>query len=90
MLRLYVHNDDRQAEAWRERLEELVLAHEVVRVDGNPRGGEPAPPYLVDGRRLVVGSAAISRYLDVLEREADEWRKFQSDACYLEDDGSVC
>lgn len=90
MLRLYVRSGDEEAAAWLERLEELVLAHEVVRLEEESGEGEPPLPYLVDGRRVVIGSAAVSRYLEELEREAELWRKFQSDACYLEDDGSVC
>lgn len=49
-----------------------------------------ALPILRDGERLASGREALLRFLRHLEQFAVQWRMFQSDACYVDDDGTTC
>jgi hypothetical protein len=44
---------------------------------------------LVDGEETFEGSDKIIRHLEELEDFARLWRKYQSDACYCDDEGNV-
>ena len=72
-------------------LQELVVAHQVVDVDGQP----PAKvagldfPVIEEGDKLVSGRD-VTPYLSELARAAEQWRKFQTDACYVGDDPANC
>jgi glutaredoxin len=75
-----------------ETLDELVVQHEVVVVDDPrderlPNGRKP--PVLVDDERVVEGSEAIQEYLEGVQDFKAQWDKFQSDACYCDDEGDV-
>ncbi|PLX84911.1 MAG: hypothetical protein C0617_06080 [Desulfuromonas sp.] len=76
--------------AIREGLETLCLAHRVVGVGGGEAAeGLPdgiRPPVLLDGREVVRGHRAIRDRLDSLEAIKAEWDKYQSDACYCDED----
>jgi hypothetical protein len=75
-------------------LKELVLAHRVVVVTpAHPPEHLPAGtplPALRDGDRLITGGEALRAHLRHLEHVVFEWRKYESDSCYIEDDGSHC
>ena len=62
-------------------LDELVVAYRI----------EPGADELVviDGDRHIEATG-IPQYLDELRAFVADWRKYQSDACYVEDDGSIC
>jgi hypothetical protein len=75
-------------------LEEMAVAHRVVLVGP----GTPVPkelpkgttlPVLVDGNELVQGSDAIVAHLEALEKFQALWYKYQSDACYCDDQGNI-
>lgn len=72
-------------------LKELVVAHQVVEVNGNPpdrvRGKDF--PVIEEGDRLVSGQE-VTPYLRKLAKATEEWRKFQSDTCYVGDDPNNC
>lgn len=92
MITLYCKTGDSQCLRIHEELEELVIAHELVEVSGggDARLPEHGPlPLLVDGPRRVHGLAAVESYLEELGRFASLWRKYQSDACYCDDEGNV-
>jgi glutaredoxin len=75
-----------------ETLRELVVAHQVVDV-AKERPAEIAGkelPVIVDGDEWVSGEAALTDYLSELTRLMEQWRKFQSDVCYIDDDGKTC
>lgn len=66
-------------------LRELVLGYERVVV----ALGEvdfPLPAIRQDGR-LVSGREGLLQALKELELMAEAWRRFQSDACYVDDEG---
>jgi hypothetical protein len=46
-------------------------------------------PAIRDNGQMINGPAAISAYLKDLEKFVADWRRFQSDSCYI-DDGEVC
>jgi glutaredoxin len=74
------------------KLRELVVAHKVVDVSKE----RPAAvankelPVIADGEQLVSGEPALSDYLAGLTDELEQWRKFQTDACYIDDKGKTC
>jgi len=60
----------------------LQLADETAECAG--------PPELIDGEVRVSGEEACRRHLESLAEIKAEWDRFQSDACYIDDDGRVC
>ncbi len=68
-------------------LTELVVAHRVVTAEAD---GVPVelPAVFENGR--WYGAGELDRYLADLRSTVGLWRKYQSDACYVEDDGSIC
>lgn len=71
-------------------LEELVLARKIITVEPNQQpNGLPvgtALPAIKDEGQIISDPAAIKEYLKELERIAHEWRKYQSDSCYIHED----
>jgi len=65
----------------------LVVAHTVTVSD--PASVPVGLPAMEDGRTWVP-AAELPSHVRELTRLVGEWRRFQSDACYIEDDGSVC
>jgi len=80
-----------------EALKELTLAHRVVDVEegegarGIPENlGEPRrTPVLVDEGEVFRGSRAILDHLEGLKGFRALWYKFQSDACYCDEEGNI-
>jgi len=75
-------------------LKELCLAHEVVVVkaeDDIPASVAPDTrlPFLIDGDKLIQGSNNIIAHLSELEEFKSQWYKFQSDACYYDEEGNI-
>jgi len=74
----------------------MVIQHEVIIVaSGADLPDEMAVslqelPALADEGSLYTNEDAIEACLSELRQVMDEWDKFGSDACHLEDDGSVC
>jgi len=74
------------------RLQEAAVAHVVVEVDAPPPELAAAGPLPIirEGGIVVAGRASLEAYLEELLRVVEAWNSFQSDACYVEDDGSTC
>ncbi len=84
----------RQSDAIQEALEEMSLAHQVVRLSsaGQRHAGLPegiSPPALLDDGQCFEGYSAILRRLEQLREFKADWERFQSDACYCDDDGNA-
>lgn len=47
-------------------------------------------PALRDGEQLADEPEAIARFLEDTARTLARWGQFQTDACYLDDEGKVC
>jgi glutaredoxin len=75
-------------------LKELVVAHEVITLETDEAhaalGPEVALPAIKENGRTISGPAVISAYLKELEQFVSEWRRFQSDSCYINDNGETC
>ena len=100
MITLYRAADCIRCDEVQETLRDLVVAHQVVEVGQNGNGERPTPlngalagqrlPVITDGDQVVSGEEAIHDYLADLTREMEQWRKFQTDACYIDDQGETC
>lgn len=80
--------------AIQETLEQLSLAHKVVIVSGESKSSgtlppNTRPPVLVDDGQVIQGIQAIIAHLEELEDSKARWEKFQSDACYCDDQGKI-
>jgi glutaredoxin len=77
-----------------ETLKELVVAHKIITLEPGQFAAEltpntPLPAIKYEGQ-IIAGQVAIDAYLVDLEKIVADWRRFQSDACYIDDDGNVC
>jgi hypothetical protein len=92
MVTLYRRRDDPWADEIQEALDEMVIAHEIETIDdgASPPGDVPALPALRDEGEIVTGKANLQGHLDELRALMADWNRFQSDACYVEEDGSIC
>lgn len=92
MIILYRKEDDDRADDIQTALDELVVAYRVETV----RRGAPLParvtslPAIAEGDRVIAGGPALDAYLRELAAWMAEWRKYQTDACYIGEDGDVC
>jgi hypothetical protein len=86
-------DEQRTGEEILDALDGLVLAHRVIRLDEHSPSPLPsgvALPAIREGDRIIDGQADIAAFLLEFEAFAAAWSKFQSDTCYLDDDGTVC
>jgi len=92
MLTFYRNDDCPACDSVAETLAETTLAHKVVApgeidAEKQPPGGAE-PPVLVEDGQSFAGHDAIRRRLDELEDIAADWSRYQSDACYCDDEGN--
>ena len=79
-----------------EALRELVVAHKVVDVEreessaADKAWAERDLPVITDGDQVVSGPSAVRDYLAELTHDLVQWRKYQTDACYVDDKGKTC
>ncbi len=75
-------------------LQELVVAHRVIVVEVGQIPVELGPdislPALKENGQIIYGPEAIAAYMRDLERFVINWRRFQSDSCYIDDEGQAC
>ena len=92
MITLYRPPDDPWADEIQDALDEMVIAYETETVEDDRAlpDGIPDLPALRDDDEVVTGEAALRDHLDDLRDLMADWDRFQSDACYIEDDGSIC
>lgn len=75
-------------------IEAMRLAYKVVIVENGPISapGIPSgmtPPVLVDEKETIQGRKNILAHLEELEEFKGQWYKFQSDACYCDEEGNI-
>ena len=94
MITFYRTKDCPGCSAIQDALREMVLAHDVVLVEKGtdrwlrlPEGTRP--PVLVDDKETAQGSENIIRHLEKLKKLKALWEKFQSDACYCDEEENV-
>lgn len=92
MITLYRRPDDARADEVQEALDEMVIAYETEQVDDSTVLPDDVPdtPALRDDGTVITGEAALNDHLETLADLMNDWDRFQSDACYIEDDGTVC
>jgi glutaredoxin len=96
MITLYRVADCALCDEVQQALRELVVAHQTVDVTLERPAtldeilGERPLPVVVDGEQVISGETALRDYLAALTREMEQWRKFQVDACYIDDQGKTC
>ena len=70
------------------------IAHTVAVVESSEAANQlpdgTVLPAIVDGERLASGPDQVAAYLSELRRFVADWNRFQTDACYIDEDGSVC
>jgi hypothetical protein len=94
MIKLYCTPNSLEAAVVEEGLKELVLAHQVITVQpGQLPDSLPVDtplPALLDEGKIITGAEALKAHLQYLKHVAFEWRKYQSDSCYVHKDGGNC
>ncbi|MEZ4703360.1 MAG: hypothetical protein R2834_23725 [Rhodothermales bacterium] len=87
MIELHRTAGSEAGDALEETLRDLCVAHRVVTVEA---GGDPPPPFLLEGGRRYAG-AEIPPFLDILRAELQANRLVSGDACYIDPrNGRVC
>ena len=94
MIKLYRPVDCPSCDDIEGMLKELVVAHKVIVVEAGQQVDDLSLPVLLpvikDNGQMISGPAAISTYLKDLEKFVVDWGRFQSDSCYISDDGKPC
>lgn len=92
MITFYRRRDDPWADEIQEALDEMVIAYETEWVEDEAPLPEDVPglPALRDDEAVITGKVALREHLDHLRTLMADWDRFQSDACYVDADGSVC
>ena len=92
MVTLYRRPDDPWADEIQEALDDMVIAYETEPVADATALPDDVPdtPALRDDEEVITGEAALRAHLEDLRQLMNDWDRFQSDACYIEDDGTIC
>ncbi len=92
MITLYRRPDSARADEVQKALDEMVIAYETESLEDEAARPEDVPklPALRDDGEVVTGEEALDEHLDTLRELMNDWDRFQSDACYIEEDGTVC
>jgi hypothetical protein len=94
MIKLYRSVDCPGCDDIESTLKKLVVAHKVIVVEAGQQVDDLSPsvvlPAIKDNGQMISGPAAISTYLKDLEKFVADWGRFQSDSCYISDDGKPC
>jgi len=92
MITLYRRPDSAPADEIQETLDEMVIAYETEVVAHNAAlpADVPSLPALRDDEQVVTEPEALNDHIEKLQELMRDWNRFQSDACYIEEDGSIC
>jgi len=94
MIKFYRTRNCSGCAAIQDALEQLSIAHETVVLESAENlpqelANTGRPPILVDGSDVITGSKDIIAHLEELEQFKELWYKFQSDACYCDEQGNI-
>ena len=73
-----------------ETLRDMVAAYQMGNTAELAQSQRKKLPLLLDGDKEISGHTAIRRFIEELKKVMMDWQKFQSDSCYLDDQGKVC
>ena len=93
MIVFYRTGDCPQCIQIQETLDQLAITYDVITGTAaelqKQLPSHVHPPALFDDGEIYQGANAILKHIEELEGFVEMWRKFQSDACYCdEDDGA--
>jgi glutaredoxin len=94
MIELYRKPDCSFCDEIEEDLKELVIKHNIINLKDNksalPFLSELNFPVIKDDDEIISGTEEIKRYMKELKKFVYLWRKYQVDACYVDEDGETC
>lgn len=92
MIKIYREEKSSLADTIEAEFRELVLGYDRVVIDSRDAvqtfGANISLPVLTDNARVVSGDQ-IPAYIKELTQLIHSWRRFQSDCCYVDDDGET-
>ena len=92
MIKLYRAENSPQADMIEAEFRDIVLGYDRVVVDEKKAAqlfDDATLPVITNNERVVSGDG-IPGYIKELKQLMREWQRFQSDACYVDDDGETC
>jgi hypothetical protein len=92
MIKLYREENSPQADMIEAEFREIVLGYDRVVVDKKKAAqlfDDTTLPVITNNDRVVSGDG-IPGYIKELQQLMREWQRFQSDACYVDEDGETC
>ncbi len=91
MIELYRKQNCYFCDEIEEEIKEFVISHNVINVEKNKDFPNEIPlPAIKDNGKMISGYEEIKKYMNDLKKFVDLWRKYQVDACYIDDDGEIC
>ncbi len=94
MLEIYREEQSPEADWVEVELREMVVGYDRVILtpaEAAQHFGETVSlPVLRDGERMAFGRVALTKFLREFEKFATQWRMFQGDFCYVDDEGETC
>ena len=92
MIKLYREENSPQADMIEAEFRDIVLGYDRVVVDEKKAAQlfDDAPLPVITNNERVVSGDDIPGYIKELKQLMREWQRFQSDACYVDDDGETC
>ncbi len=92
MIKLYREENSPQADIIEAEFRELVLGYDRVLLDVKEAAqlfDDATLPVITNNERVVNGDE-IPAYIKELKQLMRDWQRFQSDACYVDEDGETC
>jgi len=93
MIKLYREENSAQANIIEAEFRELVLGYDRVVIEPKEAaqlfGADISLPVITNNERTVSGEQ-IRPYIKELMQLTRDWYRFQSDACYVDEDGETC
>jgi hypothetical protein len=94
MITLYRTHDNDLGKRVEEKLRNIVIAHNVKIVRSKKElpfnDDDSFLPVLGDDNEHIYGEESLHNHLEYLEMLMADWDRFQSDACYIDKDGTIC
>jgi hypothetical protein len=94
MITLYRSPDNDLGKQVEEKLRDIVIAHNVIIVRSKKelpfKDDDCFLPVLVDDNEHIYGEKSLYSHLEYLGKLMADWDRFQSDACYIDKDGTIC
>jgi len=92
MIKLYREENSQQADIIEAEFRELVLGYDRIVIDTKDAAQlfeADTLPVITNNERVVSGNN-IPAYIKELKQLMRDWQLFQSDACYVYDNGETC